>query len=84
MRYRQHAHSVSSISFRRGRDIGERLEILTSYRDRGYLSAVEYRRQVCAVMYQIARRALVRVVRCDLTGALHHARLFAEAAAKYR
>ena len=84
MRYRQHGKSVSSISFRRGRDIREQLWMLTSYRDRGYLSSVEYRRKVLGLMYQVARRTLVRAVRRDLTGVLHHVRLFAETAAKYR
>ena len=84
MRYRQHGHSVSSISFRRGRDIREQLRMLTSYRERGYLSSVEYRRKVLGLMYQVARRTLVRAVRRDLTGVLHHARLLAETAAKYR
>lgn len=84
LRYRQHGHSVSSISFRRGRDIRERLCMLTSYRDRGYLSFVEYRRKVLGMMYQVARRILVRAVRRDLTGVLHHARVLAEIAAKYK
>ena len=44
--------------------------MLTFYRDRGYLSSVEYRRKVLSLMYQVARRALVRAVRRDLTGAL--------------
>ena len=58
--------------------------MLTSYRDRGYLSFVEYRRKVLGMMYQVARRILVRVVRRDLTGVLHHARVLAEIAVKYK
>ena len=84
MRYRQHGNSISSISFRRGRDIREQLWMFASYRDRGYLSSVEYRRKVLGLMYQVARRTLVRAVRCDLTGVLHHVRLLVETAAKYR
>jgi glycosyltransferase involved in cell wall biosynthesis len=83
MRYRQHASSVSSRSFRTGRDIRERLETLLVYRNHGYLSDVEYRREMLQLIHQLGRRTLVRGWRRDIIGVRHHASLFGVLSAKY-
>ena len=81
--YRQHAGSVSSISFRQARDIQEKLQVFAAYRDLGYLSIANYRQKICRLIYQISRRALVRAMRCDMMGVRCHAVLLAGTLRKY-
>jgi glycosyltransferase involved in cell wall biosynthesis len=83
MLYRQHARSVSSNSFRRALDVRERLHIFTMYYNQGYLSWIEFRRKLRALMYQLSRRTVVRMVRRDLVGTRHHMELLVVIAAKY-
>jgi hypothetical protein len=83
MRYRQHAGSVSSRSFRTARDIRERLEIFLAYRNQGYLSDVEFRRKMLHLIYQLGRRTLVRGLRRDIVGVRHHVSLLGALSAKY-
>jgi len=59
MRYRMHPASVSSTSFRRGQDLIERLEILGTYCNEGYLSKQGLR----AVRMRIVTTALKRMLK---------------------
>jgi glycosyltransferase involved in cell wall biosynthesis len=59
MRYRMHPSSVSSISFRRGQDLIERLEIFGTYCNEGYLPKQGFR----AVRMRIAITALKRMLK---------------------
>jgi glycosyltransferase involved in cell wall biosynthesis len=83
MLYRQHIRSVSSNSFRRAQDLRETLRILAAYRDRAYLTPIEYRRKLRALLYQLSRRTLVRAIRCDVRGVGHHASLLTGTLARY-
>jgi glycosyltransferase involved in cell wall biosynthesis len=83
MLYRQHVASVSSNSFRQARDLKEALRILSAYRKQGYLTPIEYRRKVRALLYQLSRRTLVRAMRCDMKGVGHHTSLFTATLARY-
>jgi glycosyltransferase involved in cell wall biosynthesis len=81
--YRQHVGSVANKSFRRGQDLRERLRILAAYRDRSYLTPIEYRRKVRALLYLLSRRTFVRALRCDVRGLGHHANLLTGTLARY-
>jgi glycosyltransferase involved in cell wall biosynthesis len=59
MRYRIHPSSVSSISFKRGQDLIERLEIFATYCKEGYLSKKKYR----AVRVRVIITALKRILK---------------------
>jgi glycosyltransferase involved in cell wall biosynthesis len=83
MFYRQHMRSVSSNSFRRAQDLQETLRILSGYRNEGYLTPIEYRRKVRALLYQLSRRTLVRAMRCDVRGVGHHTSLLTGTFARY-
>jgi GT2 family glycosyltransferase len=83
MFYRQHVHSVSSNSFRRAQDLRETLLIFSAYRNEGYLTPIEYRRKVRALLYQLSRRTLVRAMRCDMRGVGHHTSLLTGTFARY-
>jgi glycosyltransferase involved in cell wall biosynthesis len=83
MLYRQHAYSVSSNSFRRAQDLRETLRIFSTYRNQGYLTPIEYRRKVRALLYQLSRRTLVRAMRCDVRGVGHHTSLLTGTFARY-
>jgi len=83
MLYRQHGGSVSSRSFREARDVRERLRILQAMSAQGYISAAEHRTRVRRSLRDLARRALVRLIRRDAHGFRAHAELLAEAGAKY-
>jgi glycosyltransferase involved in cell wall biosynthesis len=83
MFYRQHVRSVSSTSFRRAQDLQETLQIFSAYRNQGYLTPIEYRRKVRALLYQLSRRTLVRVMRCDVTGVGRHTGLLTRTFARY-
>jgi GT2 family glycosyltransferase len=83
MFYRQHVRSVSSNSFRRAQDLQETLRILSAYRNQGYLTPIEYRRKVRALLYQLSRRTLMRAMRCDVRGVRHHTSLLTETFARY-
>jgi glycosyltransferase involved in cell wall biosynthesis len=83
MFYRQHVRSVSSNSFRRAQDLKETLRILSAYRNQGYLTPIEYRRKVRALLYQLSRRTLVRAMRCDVRGVGHHTSLLTGTFARY-
>jgi glycosyltransferase involved in cell wall biosynthesis len=83
MLYRQHASSVSSNSFRRAQDVREAMRIFSAYRDGRYLTALEYRRKLRGLLYQLSRRTFVRALRCDILGLRHHASLLTGTLAKY-
>jgi glycosyltransferase involved in cell wall biosynthesis len=83
MFYRQHVRSVSSNSFRRAQDLQETLRILNAYRNQGYLTPIEYRRKVRALLYQLSRRTFVRALRCDVRGVGHHTSLLTGTFARY-
>jgi glycosyltransferase involved in cell wall biosynthesis len=81
--YRQHVGSVGTKSFHRGQDFRDRLGILAAYRDRSYLTPIEYRRKVRALLYQLSQRTFVRALRCDVRSLGHHANLLTGTLAKY-
>lgn len=83
MLYRLHTRSVSSNSFRQAQDLRENLRLLSAFRDQGYLSHIEHRRRVRALLYQLSRRTLVRAMRCDVRGVGHHTSLLTGTFAKY-
>lgn len=83
MLYRQHGPSVSSNSFRRARDIEERIQVFKAFRDQGYLSRTDCQRNVRRVIKQLSRRTLIRVLRRDLVGVRHHALLLGKTLAQY-
>jgi glycosyltransferase involved in cell wall biosynthesis len=83
MLYRQHVGSISSNSFRQARDLKEALRILSDYRKQGYLTPIEYRRRVRALLCQLSRRTLARAMRCDMKSVGHHTSLFTATLARY-
>jgi glycosyltransferase involved in cell wall biosynthesis len=83
MLYRRHTRSVSSNSFRQAQDLRETLQILSAYRDQGYLTRMEYRRNVKALLRHLSRRTLVRAMRCDMRGVRHHTSLLTGTLARY-
>jgi glycosyltransferase involved in cell wall biosynthesis len=70
MLYRTHPASVSSMSFRRGQDLIERLELFRAYCEEGYLT----RRQLRAVRMRVVYTVLTRVVKQLSTGNLGNSR----------
>lgn len=72
MRYRQHSTSISSNSFREGRDLRERLRVLELVRNQGFIDAASYRARLRGTFFQILRRLLVRAVRWDWRGFRSH------------
>ncbi len=83
MLYRQSSGSVSSRSFREGRDIKERLQILRAFAAQGYLSRADHRARVRRALAALARRSLVRLWRRDAFGFRAHVSLLARANADY-
>jgi GT2 family glycosyltransferase len=75
MLYRQHEASVSSTSFREGRDVREKLDLLQHWRAGRLLSATEYAELRRDVRRQVLRRLIARIARRDSRGARVHAGL---------
>lgn len=65
MLYRMHPRSVSSTSFKSGRDLRERLAIFHQYFDEGYLSLYEWRMARMRIIYWASRRVLKRVAHSE-------------------
>ncbi len=72
MRYRQHGTSISSNSFREGRDLRERLRVFEIARNQRFIDQASYRMHLRRAFFQIARRLLVRAVRWDWRGFHSH------------
>lgn len=80
MLYRQHSRSVSSRSFREGRDLSERFRILRSMRDVGFLTPAQHAERVRSLILVLVRRTLVRIWRRDFDGLKAHAGLLIDTA----
>ena len=76
MLYRQHSMSISSNSFRAGRDLCERLQILDIARRQEFINGAIYRARLRSTFLQISRRLLVRAVRRDWSGFRSHLKVW--------
>jgi glycosyltransferase involved in cell wall biosynthesis len=83
MLYRQHSKSISSRSFREGRDLGERICILQTLRNQGFLSESEYASRVRHLIGVMARRTTIRAVRGDAYGFRRHASVLFQTGISY-
>lgn len=72
MRYRQHAKSISSNSFREGRDLIERLRIFKMLLMQGHLNRSSYMKKMRTLFGQAARRMGTRLLRRDWRGVQSH------------
>lgn len=66
MLYRTHSRSVSSTSFKIGRDLKEYISIYSQYFDEGYLNSHEWRINRLRMLYRALRRIPKRVAHFEL------------------
>jgi glycosyltransferase involved in cell wall biosynthesis len=75
MLYRQHSRSISSNSFREGRDLIERLRIFKMMLIQGHLNRSSYMKKMLILFAQASRRMGARLLRKDWRGVQSHLRV---------